>query len=233
MEYKKIVKGTFVSRPNRFIAKVIIDGCETTVHVKNTGRCKELLLEGATVYLEDFSENMGTRKFRYSLIAAQKNELLINMDSYAPNVVVREALYDRSLTLPNMSELCYIIPEAAFGNSRLDFYVEDNKGNKGFVEVKGVTLENDGVVSFPDAPTLRGVRHVNELCEIANQGLNAYIIFVIQMGKAKYFTPNDLCHREFGEALRNAERNGVNILAYSCEVTPESLNLLEEIPVKL
>ena len=233
MEYKKIVKGTFVSRPNRFIAKVLINGGEKTVHVKNTGRCKELLIEGTTVYLEDFSENMGTRKLRYSLIAVVKNELLINMDSYAPNVVVREALYDRSLTLPNMSELCYIIPEATCGNSRLDFYVEDNKGSKGFVEVKGVTLENDGVVSFPDAPTLRGVRHINELCEIRKQGLNAYIIFVVQMEKAKYLTPNDLCHKEFGDALRNAEKCGVNILALTCTVTPDTLNLKNEIPIKL
>lgn len=233
MEYKKIVKSTFVSRPNRFIAKVLIEGEETTVHVKNTGRCKELLVEGATVYLEDFGENMGTRKFRYSLIAVQKNEHLINMDSYAPNVVVREALYDRSLTLPNMGELCYIIPEATCGNSRLDFYVEDNKGNKGFVEVKGVTLENEGVVSFPDAPTVRGVRHINELCEIAKQGLNAYIIFIIQMERASYLIPNDLCHSEFGEALRNAEKNGVNILAYSCTVTPNTLNIKDKVDVKL
>ncbi len=233
MKYKKIVKGTFVSRPNRFIAKVIIDGIETTVHVKNTGRCKELLIEGATVYLEDFSENMGNRKFRFSLIAVQKNELLINMDSYAPNVVVREALYDRSLTLPNMSDLCYIIPEATFGNSRLDFYVEDNMGKKGFVEVKGVTLENDGVVSFPDAPTVRGVRHINELCEIAKQGVEAYIIFVIQMEKVKCFTPNDVCHPEFGEALRNAKKHGVNILSFCCTVTPDSLNLKNEVPVKI
>ncbi len=233
MEYKKIVKGTFISRPNRFIAKVLINGIENTVHVKNTGRCKELLVEGATVYLEDFGENMGTRKLRYSLIAVVKNDLLINMDSYAPNIVVREALYDRSLTLPNMSELCYIIPESTYGNSRLDFYVEDKDGNKGFVEVKGVTLESDGVVSFPDAPTLRGVRHINELCEIVNQGYNAYIIFVVQMDKAKYFTPNDLCHSEFGMALRKAEKSGVNILALSCTVAPNTLELKDSIPIKL
>ena len=233
MQYKNIVKGSFVSRPNRFIAKVIVDGVETTVHVKNTGRCKELLVEGATVYLEDFGENMGTRKLRYSLIAVVKNGLLINMDSYAPNVVIREALYDRSLTLPDMSELCYIIPEATDGNSRLDFYVEDKDGNKGVVEVKGVTLENDGVVSFPDAPTVRGVRHVNELIEAVKQGYNAYIIFVIQMEKAKYLIPNEICHQEFAEALKNAKKSGVHVLAFSCNVTPDSLNLKDEIPVKL
>ncbi len=233
MNYKKIVKGIFLDRPNRFIANVLIDGKKEKVHVKNTGRCKELLTQGATVFLEDFDENLGNRKFRYSMVAVLKGELLINMDSYAPNIVIKEALFDKSLLLPNMQDLCIIKPEAAFGESRLDFYVEDKIKNKGFVEVKGVTLEEDGVVSFPDAPTLRGVRHLNELIKLTEDGYNAYVIFVVQMEKAKYFTPNDQCHKEFAEALRKAQQSGVNIMALSCNVTEDSLTLKDKIPIKL
>ena len=233
MNYKKIVKGTFVDRPNRFIANVLVDGKEEKVHVKNTGRCKELLVNGATVFLEDFAENLGNRKFRYSLVAVKKDNLMINMDSYAPNVVIREALFDKSLKLPGMDDLCFIRPEATFGESRLDFYVEDINKNKGFVEVKGVTLEEDGIVSFPDAPTLRGVRHLNELINLKEQGYNTYVIFVVQMEKAKYFTPNYKCHQEFGETLKQAKECGVNIIAISCNVTEDSLTLKETIPIKI
>ena len=233
MEYKKIVEGVFIDRPNRFIANVLVDGKEEKVHVKNTGRCKELLIKGSKVYLEDFSENIGSRKFRYSLVAVRKGDLLINMDSYAPNIVVREALFDKSLKLPNMADLCIIKPEASYGESRLDFYVEDIFKNKGFVEVKGVTLEENGVVSFPDAPTLRGVRHLGELTKLAESGYNSFVIFVVQMEKAEYFTSNDKCHKEFGQALRNAQKSGVNIMAFSCDVSENSLNLKDTIPVKL
>lgn len=233
MNYKKIVTATFIDRPNRFIANVLVDGKGEKVHVKNTGRCKELLIKNATVFLEDFGENLGNRKFRYSLVAVKKGDLLINMDSYAPNVVIREALFDKSLKLPGMSDLCIIKPEAAYGESRLDFYVEDINKNKGFVEVKGVTLEEDGVVLFPDAPTLRGVRHLNELIKLKDQGYNAYVIFVVQMEKAKRFTPNYKCHKEFGEALKKAQESGVNVMAFSCNVTEDSLTLKDTIPVKL
>ena len=232
MKYKKIVKATFIDRSNRFIANVVVEGKEEKVHVKNTGRCKELLVKGATVYLEDFSENLLNRKFRYSLVAVEKGNMLINMDSYAPNVVIREALFDKSLKLPDMDDLCFIKPEATYGESRLDFYVEDKLKNKGFVEVKGVTLEEDGVVSFPDAPTLRGVRHINELLKIKEEGYNAYVIFVVQMENAKFFTPNYKCHKEFGEALKKAQEKGVTILVYSCNVTKDSLTLKEILPVK-
>lgn len=228
MTYKNIVEGRFISRPNRFIAKVNINGQEETVHVKNTGRCKELLIPDCKVFLAP-SENP-KRKTKYDLIAvikkADNKEILINMDSQIPNLVAEEWLRNGSI----FSKEALIKREVTFKNSRFDIYAEDGP-RKAFIEVKGVTLENNGTLMFPDAPTLRGIKHINELIEAAKAGYEAYILFVIQMKGAKEFKPNDLTHKEFGETLRKANASGVKILAYDCKITPNSIEL--DSPVKI
>ena len=230
MKYKEVVKGVFRERPNRFIAKVEIDGCEETVHVKNTGRCKELLLENSVVYLS-VSDNP-LRKTKYDLIAVEKqtenDTVLINMDSQAPNDMVAEWLKKGAL----FSKNAIIKREVTFGKSRFDFYVEDSN-NKAFIEVKGVTLENNGVALFPDAPTERGVKHIKELCSCVENGYSAYIVFVIQMSGINLFKPNDATHKEFGDALRQAEKAGVSILAYDSVVTNESVCINKPIIIEL
>ncbi len=230
MKYKEIVKGEFVSRPNRFIANVIVDGETEVVHVKNTGRCKELLVPGATVFLS--VGNNPVRKTKYDLVAVIKQrsqgDLLINMDSQIPNYVVDEWLKKGNIFSKNAK----IKREFTYNNSRFDFFVED-EGKKAFVEVKGVTLENDGVASFPDAPTLRGIKHINELITAVNEGYDAYIIFVIQMKGIDFFKPDSNIHKDFADALERAEKSGVNIIAVDCDVTENSLNISQEIPVYL
>lgn len=233
MKYTKIIEGIFADRPNRFVAQVLIEGKEEKVHVKNTGRCKELLVPGARVYLEDFSERMGSRKMRYSLIGVNKNGIMVNMDSQAPNQVVKEALLSGRLLLPGMEKLTLVKGEKTYGNSRLDFYVEDTKGNAGFLEVKGVTLEKNGIARFPDAPTERGIKHIGELVQAGREGYKAYILFLIQMKGIRYFEPNDKTHPAFGESLRKAEGEGVSLLAYDCKVTKDSLVLDREVDIKL
>lgn len=223
MKYKNIVKGKFISRPNRFVAEVEINGEAVSAHVKNTGRCRELLIPGAVVYLEDFSGRMGSRRLRYSLICVMKGDTIVNMDSQAPNRVVREALQSGAVRLPEMGVLRKIKAETPYGSSRLDFYAEDRDGKKALVEVKGVTLEKNGTAMFPDAPTERGVRHIEELCKAASEGYCAVIIFVIQMQGISLFTPNCETHPEFGEALHKAASCGVHILCFDCLVTPDSI----------
>lgn len=215
------------------MARVRINDREEKVHVKNTGRCKELLVPGAKVYLEDFSGRMGTRKLRYSLIGVDKGKIRINMDSQAPNQAVKEALLEGRLPLPGMGRPELVRGERTYGSSRLDFYVEDGEGSRGFIEVKGVTLEEKGIVRFPDAPTQRGVRHVEELIGACGEGYRAYILFVIQMKGVLHFEPNDKTHPEFGEALRKAEREGVVLLAYDCRVTKDSMVLDAPVDIKL
>ena len=224
--YNNIIQGTFLERPNRFIAYVEVDGAKETVHVKNTGRCKELLVPGATVYLEK-SDNP-QRKTAYDLIAVQKGERLINMDSQIPNKVVEEWLYKKRL----FHDLVLVRPETKYGKSRFDFYIETGS-EKIFMEVKGVTLENDGEVRFPDAPSERAVKHVEELIQACKEGYKAYILFVIQMKGVKYFTPNEETHPEFADALRRAAKAGVKLLAYDCQVSPESIGLAEEVEIRL
>lgn len=231
MQYKKVVEGRFISRPNRFVAIVNIDGKDISVHVKNTGRCKELLVEGAKVYLEDSMND--ARKLRYSLIAVEKGNTLVNMDSQAPNKIAGEGLLSGTITLGGMDTLDVVKAEQTFGKSRFDFYVKDKSGKEGYLEVKGVTLENDGVVAFPDAPTERGVKHINELVEAKKQGYYAGILFVVQMSGMKVFAPNDGTHRAFGDALRNAKDNGVEILVKECNVTPDTLAISKDIPADL
>lgn len=227
MKYKNIVKGKFISRPNRFIAKVLIDGREETVHVKNTGRCKELLVQGTAVYLE-VSDNPD-RKTKYDLIAVMKNgEKVINMDSQVVNSIVSDWLKKGNI----FTENAVIRREVTYGNSRFDIFVEDGQ-RKAFVEVKGVTLEENGEVRFPDAPTARGVKHINELMKCIDEGYEAYILFVIQMKGVSYFTPNDLTHKEFGDTLRRASKKGVRIIAVDCIVSSDSIEIDSEVEVRL
>jgi len=226
MTYSNIQKAIFRARPNRFIAHVEIDGEDAIAHVKNTGRCKELLIPGAKVILHK-SDNQ-KRKTPYDLIAVWKGGRLINMDSQAPNKVFMEHLqsgqYIESITI--------IKPEAKYGGSRFDFYVEAGERNI-FIEVKGVTLEENGVVLFPDAPTERGVKHLNELAQCIREGYEAQVVFVIQMSDVRYFTPNNKTHPEFGEALVAAEKAGVKVVALDCAVTENSLNIGNPVEVKL
>ena len=230
MVYKNIYKGVFLSRPNRFIAEVIVDGHEETVHVKNTGRCKELLVDKATVYLE--KSNNPNRKTKFDLVAVEKKikdrKLLVNMDSQIPNDVAYEYLKSGAL----FSDNAVIKREFTYKNSRFDFYIEDGN-EKIFLEVKGVTLENNGVASFPDAPTERGVKHIYELIDAVSNGYKAYILFVIQMKGVTVFRPNDETHKAFGDALRVAAENGVNILAKDCIVTENSIKLDENVTLSL
>lgn len=226
MKYRTIVKAVFLERPNRFIAYVDINGVKETVHVKNTGRCRELLQKGATVYLEK-SDNP-SRKTAYDLVAVVKNGRLINMDSQAPNKAVEEWLLTKEL----FKDLVLLKPETKYKNSRFDFYVKC-AGREAFIEVKGVTLEKDGVVAFPDAPSERAVKHVHELIDAKQDGYDVYVLFVVQMKNVKYLIPNEETHPEFAKALRDASGAGVNILAYDCVVTENEMIIDAPVPVKL
>ena len=230
MHYSNCTAGTFLSRPNRFVAQVALDGRTETCHVKNTGRCRELLIPGCRVYLTR-SDNPA-RKTKYDLIAVEKETvhgpLLINMDAQAPNHVfeawAREGRFRPGLTL--------LRPETVYGASRFDFYWE-TATDRGFVEVKGVTLEEDGVARFPDAPTLRGVKHLEELIAARQAGYQAALCFIVQFSGAKYVTPNDTTHPQFGQALRRAAAAGVEVFALGCAVTPDTLTAEEFVPVRL
>jgi sugar fermentation stimulation protein A len=226
MTYANTMTAIFLSRPNRFIAHVELNGETVVAHVKNTGRCKELLIPGARVVLQK-SEAPG-RKTGYDLIAVWKGGRLVNIDSQAPNRVFLEHLqsgrYIDGVTL--------IKPEVKYGGSRFDFYVEAGE-RKIFIEVKGVTLENDGVVLFPDAPTERGVKHLNELARCVGEGYEAQAVFVIQMSGARYFTPNNETHPAFGAALVAAQKAGVKVVALDCAVTENSLTIGQPVAVKL
>ena len=218
MEYKNIIEGRFIDRPNRFIAHVEIDGETENVHVKNTGRCKELLLPDCRVGL--FKSDNPNRKTRYDLVSVYKEKIgWINMDSQAPNKVVLEWLRRQGLD--------YIKPEYTYGDSRIDFYMERD-GAKYLMEVKGCTLEIDGIGYFPDAPTERGVKHLRELTRAVSDGYKAYIAFVIQMEGVNEVRPNELMHREFAEALHEAQKAGVKVLFLTCGVSMGALRILDE-----
>ena len=224
MNYHNVKEGRFLSRPNRFIAMVQIEGRVEVCHVKNTGRCRELLVPGAAVYLEESPKP--DRKTKYDLIAVQKGDRLINMDSQAPNRVALE-------WLPTyFSGLTSVRPETVYGHSRFDLSFE-YEGKKAFMEVKGVTLERDGVVLFPDAPTERGVKHLLELCDAAKAGYEAWVLFVIQMKDVKYFVPNEETHPAFAKALRTARAAGVRLMALDCEVLPDRLTADSEVAIRL
>ena len=226
MHYSNIQRAIFLRRPNRFIAYIEVDGREEVCHVKNTGRCRELLTDRATIYVEHHDNPK--RKTKYSLIAVEKGSLLINMDSQAPNKVVEEWLLDKE----PFGKVKLLKPECTYGSSRFDFYLE-TEVEKIFIEVKGVTLEEDGIVRFPDAPTERGIKHLEELCACVEAGYKAAVIFVVQMEGMQHFEPNDRTHPQFGEALRQARKAGVEVIAYECKVTPSSLEITKSIPVVL
>lgn len=233
MKYENIVKGKFIERPNRFVAEVEIDGRRVRTHVKNTGRCKELLVSGAVVYLEDFDGRMGNRKMRYSLIAVEKGNLLVNMDSQAPNKICEEGLLSGVINLPGMAELSVVQREKTYGNSRFDFYLEDVNGKRGWLEVKGVTLEEQAIASFPDAPTERGTKHVMEMTKAVREGFAGYILFIVQMKGMKCIKPNDEHDPDFGRELRRAAASGVNVLAWDCLVEPSEIKADERVEVIL
>lgn len=228
MKYDSIVPARFLVRPNRFIAHVEIDGEQAVAHVKNTGRCRELLIPGAPVYLQDWGEDHAGRKTRYDVIAVEKGSLLINMDAQAPNKVfaewARSGRFVEGLTL--------LRPEVKWGNSRFDFCWEAGE-RRGFTEIKGVTLEDNGYARFPDAPTQRGVKHLEELILARESGYEAAVCFVIQMEGMHAFSPNDETHPAFGAALRRAAEADVRVLAMECRVTPATLEIMREVPVVL
>ena len=225
LKYENMVPGRFLRRPNRFIAHVEIGGAEEIVHVKNTGRCRELLQPGAEVFCR-YDPNPA-RKTKYDLITVRKGERLINMDSQAPNAAVKEWLLSGGL-----GEIETLKAESFHGDSRFDFsFVKD--GKECFLEVKGVTLENDGVCAFPDAPTERGAKHLRGLTALAEESFGAYVLFVIQMADVKYLHPNDATDPAFGAALRAAAAAGVTVLAFDCGVTEDTMEIRLPVLVKL
>jgi sugar fermentation stimulation protein A len=227
LRYAKIISGLFIERPNRFVAGVLLDGREEWVHVKNTGRCREILIPGTKVYLEESGN--AKRKYRYSLVAAYKGDCLINIDSQAPNAVVKKALMtNRIIEIPGIR---LVRPEVSFACSRFDFYYE-TADQKGFIEVKGVTLERDGTALFPDAPTQRGARHLRELISATKQGYHCAVIFLIQLNGAGSFRPNRETDGEFALAVHEAALAGVKILAYDCKVRPGELVLQKQVRVQ-
>lgn len=225
MQYTNMVPGTFLSRPNRFVSHVEIEGKTEVVHVKNTGRCRELLPAGARVWCQQ-SHNPA-RKTKFDLITVQKGSRLINMDSQAPNAAAKEWLLSGGL-----GKIENLRPETVHGDSRFDFsFVRE--GKLCFLEVKGVTLESQGICAFPDAPTVRGTKHLRGLAEAAAAGFGAYVLFVIQMADVEFLHPNDETDPDFGRALREAAAQGVRILAMDCEVTESTMVIRQAVPVRL
>lgn len=225
MQYTSMVSGHFLERPNRFIAHVEIDGQTQICHVKNTGRCRELLLPGVVVWCQQ-AQNP-TRKTKFDLVAVKKGHRLINMDSQAPNAAAKEWLMADGL-----GKISDLRPETFYDQSRFDFaFVKDEK--QCYLEVKGVTLENDGVCAFPDAPTARGARHLRELIRAAQEGFGAYVLFVIQMSDVKYLRPYEETDPAFATALREAAASGVQLLAMDCAVTPDSMTIGKPVEIKL
>ena len=226
MHYDHIISGTFLKRPNRFIAIVLVGGQEEEAHVKNTGRCRELLIPGARVYLQQ--HNDPKRKTKYSLIGVSKGNLMINMDSQAPNKAAEEWLLKGGFFPEDIS----VYRERKYGNSRFDLYIE-SPVRKAFMEVKGVTLEEDNIVRFPDAPTERGIKHVRELIRCMKDGYEAYLLLVIQMKDVRYFQPNWKTHPEFGMVLREAAEAGVKLLAYDCLVGENFMEICDPVSIDL
>ena len=225
MVYENMVPGVFLRRPNRFIAQVRIGGAEETVHVKNTGRCRELLPEGAEVWCQQWDKP--ARKTKFDLISVRKGSRIINMDSQAPNKAAGEWLPSGGL-----GALEQLRAETVHGDSRVDFsFIKD--GKRCFLEVKGVTLETDGVCAFPDAPTQRGAKHLRHLTRAAREGFGAYVLFVIQMADVAWLQPNDATDPTFGQALREAAAAGVQVLAMDCAVTPESMKIRQPVEIRL
>lgn len=226
MKYLNMERAVFKERPNRFIAYVETAQGREICHVKNTGRCRELLTPDAVIYVQ--RNDNPSRKTKLDLIGVEKNQYLINMDSQAPNAAVKEWLKEGHI----FSKEAKIFSEKTYGESRFDFYIEDGD-RKAFMEVKGVTLEDDGICRFPDAPTERGVKHIRELMRCMEDGYEAYILFVIQMSPVKYLEPNDVTHKAFGDALREASRAGVHVMARDCHIEIDSIEIRNEVEVRL
>lgn len=226
MKYDNILPARFISRPNRFIAEIEVNGKKEICHVKNTGRCKELLVPNAKIYVQYLDS--AARKTKYDLISVFKGEELINMDSQAPNKVFLEWVNAGGF----LSGITKIKPECKYNSSRFDFYIEVGE-RKIFAEIKGVTLEENGVVMFPDAPTERGVKHIKELCDCVKNGYEAYVFFIVQMNHCKCFVPNRKTHSEFADALLTAATAGVNIRALDCVVTHDELTIDMPVEVRL
>ena len=223
MRYEKIRPAVFLARPNRFIAHVELEGKLVVAHVKNTGRCRELLLPGAKVYLQEADSH--TRKTKFDLIAVEKGHRLINMDAQAPNRIFAQWIHQQE---PEIT----VHPEYRYGDSRLDFYLEAGQ-RRVFAEVKGVTLEDAGIVRFPDAPTLRGVKHLRALMDCVAAGFDAWAVFIVQLRGARWFEPNRATHPEFADALVSAQGAGVHLLALDCDVTETSLSVHDTVPMRL
>lgn len=226
MKYNNISEAVFIKRPNRFVAHIIINGQEEICHVKNTGRLGELLLPGAKVYVS--RNDNPNRKTKYSLIAVEKEGVLYNIDSQVPNQLALEWVHSGHFE----KNISYVKPEKTYKNSRFDLYIETEK-KKIFMEVKGVTLNQDGIALFPDAPTERGKKHVLELCEAIEEGYEACILFVVKFRPVRHFSPNTVRHPDFTRSLRDAKEKGVHIMAVSCQVEPDEICIMEEIPVIL
>lgn len=226
MIYHNIKKAKFINRPNRFIANVEINGKSEVCHVKNTGRCKELLTDDAMVFVQEFDNPK--RKTKFDLISVYKGNVLVNIDSQVPNKVFHEWVLSSGF----FKNITLVKPEYKYGNSRFDFYIETVE-KKIFVEVKGVTLEENGVAMFPDAPTLRGLKHINELISSVDDGYEAYVFFIIQMNGVSYFTPNYITHKDFGDTLELAKKKGVNIVAIDCDVTEDSIKARDFVEVRV
>lgn len=228
MKYMSVKTAIFINRPNRFIAHVLVDGEEEIVHVKNTGRCREILKEGTKVILEEAQNK--ERKTKYSLIAAYKGDELINIDSQVPNAVVYEGVLEDKIK--EIAGVTNLRREVVYGNSRFDLYFE--KGDrKGFIEVKGVTLEAEGVAMFPDAPTERGCKHIYEMVKAVEEGYDGFIFFLIQMKGVNYLTPNELRDPKFAEALKLASTKGVRILAYDAVVHEDEIRIGNPVEVRI
>ncbi len=226
MIYENILPAIFVDRPNRFIAHVELNGRLEVCHVKNTGRCRELLIPGCRVYVQH--QPSPTRKTAYDLIAVEKGERLLNMDANAPNRVFNE--YVRAGRF--LRGWSVIRPETTHGDSRFDFYLE-SPGHRLFAEVKGVTLEDDGVMRFPDAPTERGVKHLEGLARCVQEGYEAWAVFVIQTENVRWMEPNRRTHPAFADALRQAAQAGVHLLALDCHTEPDRLEICRPVEIRL
>lgn len=229
MIYKKVLAATFIKRPNRFLAHVLIDGKEEIVHVKNTGRCRELLVPGARVILEDCSHRPN-RKTSYSLIAVWKRDMLVNMDSQVPNLVVYQALEEGKVL--GLDHITSLRREVTYKNSRFDIYFEGEK-DKGFMEIKGVTLEDEGIARFPDAPTARGRKHIEEMVDAVAEGYRGIIFFLIQMKGPRKFYPNWEMDQDFSQALKDASEKGVEIMAYDSIVGENSIILDKSVEISI
>lgn len=232
MKYDQVVEGQFIKRNNRFIAEVSINGTTEKVHVKNTGRCQELFIEGTKVFLEPAKNP--DRKTKYSLVSLYKGDRLINIDSQIPNYVVKEAVTNNPYLIKEFGQVSFLKSEVTYGNSRFDLYYEnEEKATKGFIEVKGVTLEEDGMVRFPDAPTTRGAKHLRELIKSVEEGYKSYAFFVIQMEGVKEFSPNGVTDPDFKRTLKEAKEKGVHILCFDCLIQPDSIVLNEPVEANI